>query len=108
VVGNLHAGGGGERELGGDGAAVEVFERHRRDRLLLRHGRGRRGGRRVPPVAVDGRLRFLLLLRRAPDRSARPRRAACFQGKGLCDCVPCTRGGATGAVHCFAPRENII
>jgi hypothetical protein len=39
---NLHAGGGGERELGGDGAAVEVFERHRRDRLLLRHGRDRR------------------------------------------------------------------
>jgi hypothetical protein len=69
VVGNIHAGGGGERELGGDGAAVEVFERHRRDRLLLRHGRGRRGGRRVPPVAVDGQLRFLLLLRRAPDRS---------------------------------------
>ena len=43
--GNLHAGGGGERELGGDGAAVEVLERHRRDSLLLRHGRSRRGGR---------------------------------------------------------------
>lgn len=40
--------GGGERELGGDGAAVEVLERHRRHRLLLRHdcGRGRASRRR--------------------------------------------------------------
>lgn len=47
--GNLHAGGGGEGELGGDGAAVEVLERHRRHRLLLRHGGGGRRVRRRCP-----------------------------------------------------------
>ena len=63
MVRKLHSWGGGERELGGDGAAVEVLERHRRDGLLLRHGRSRRGGRRGPPAPEDERLLLLLSAR---------------------------------------------
>lgn len=100
--GNLHAGGGGERELGGDGAAVEVLERHRRDRLLLRHGRGRRGGRGA------GRRREMTVgcccCFGAPDRCVAPASTASEGleegGKGLCVALERRLGNFYAAALC--------